>query len=86
LPKLRLKFGSIRGALHFKSLCNKAIYIPTCKFKVGVIYSLFQSTIFIPLVEYSSQRVNSLFKVDDINLIINHASVSNLINVNIKYI
>ncbi|WP_213034556.1 hypothetical protein, partial [Acinetobacter baumannii] len=24
LPKLRLKFGSIRGALHFKSLCNKA--------------------------------------------------------------
>jgi len=25
LPKLRLKFGSIRGALHFKSLCNKAL-------------------------------------------------------------
>ena len=24
LIKLRLKFGSIRGALHFKSLCNKA--------------------------------------------------------------
>ncbi|MCF4388315.1 hypothetical protein L1X30_16780, partial [Acinetobacter baumannii] len=24
LPKLRLKFGSIRGALPFKSLCNKA--------------------------------------------------------------
>lgn len=62
------------------------IYIPTCKFKFGVIYSLFQSTIFITLVEYSSQRVNSLFKVDDINLIMNHASVSNLINVNIKYI
>jgi len=62
------------------------IYIPTYKFKVGVIYSLFQSTIFIPLIEYSSQRVNSLFKVDDINLIMNHASVSNLINVNIKYI
>ena len=32
------------------------------------------------------RKVNSLFKVDDINLIINHASVSNLINVNIKYI
>lgn len=62
------------------------IYIPTYKFKVGVINSLFQSTIFIPLVEYSSQMVNSLFKVDDINLIMNHASVSNLINVNIKYI
>ncbi|MCJ9203689.1 hypothetical protein K5F07_18595, partial [Acinetobacter baumannii] len=28
LPKLRLKFGSIRGALHFKSLCNKASLIP----------------------------------------------------------
>ncbi|MFA8916794.1 hypothetical protein ACEJ80_19180, partial [Acinetobacter baumannii] len=27
LPKLRLKFGSIRGALHFKSLCNKAYLI-----------------------------------------------------------
>ncbi|MEL1601698.1 hypothetical protein V2W64_19190, partial [Acinetobacter baumannii] len=26
LPKLRLKFGSIRGALHFKSLCNKAVH------------------------------------------------------------
>ncbi|OVM95026.1 hypothetical protein B4S22_01485, partial [Acinetobacter baumannii] len=26
LPKLRLKFGSIRGALHFKSLCNKAVW------------------------------------------------------------
>ncbi|MDQ8975947.1 helix-turn-helix domain-containing protein, partial [Acinetobacter johnsonii] len=25
LPKLRLKFSSIRGALHFKSLCNKAV-------------------------------------------------------------
>ncbi len=24
LTKLRLKFGSISGALHFKSLCNKA--------------------------------------------------------------
>ncbi len=61
-------------------------YIPTYKFKVEIIYSLFQSTIFTPLVEYYSQRVNSLFKVDDINLIMNHTSVSNLINVNIKYI
>ncbi|MCU4324834.1 hypothetical protein, partial [Acinetobacter schindleri] len=26
LPKLRLKFSSIRGTLHFKSLCNKAIH------------------------------------------------------------
>ncbi|OOS59767.1 hypothetical protein B9X63_11875 [Acinetobacter baumannii] len=82
---LHLKIISLKKPLQI-GLCNKAIYIPTCKFKVGVIYSLFQSTIFIPLVEYSSQRVNSLFKVDDINLIMNHASVSNLINVNIKYI
>ena len=33
LIKLRLKFGSIRGALHFKSLCNKAIYKSKNKFK-----------------------------------------------------
>ncbi|MCJ9356336.1 hypothetical protein, partial [Acinetobacter baumannii] len=41
LPKLRLKFGSIRGALHFKSLCNKAkmlyneketLFKPTCNY------------------------------------------------------
>ena len=31
--QLRLKFGSIRGALHFKSLCNKAIYKSKNKFK-----------------------------------------------------
>ncbi|HRB57588.1 MAG TPA: hypothetical protein PLR05_06475, partial [Acinetobacter johnsonii] len=27
LPKLRLKFSSIRGALHFQSLCNEAYHI-----------------------------------------------------------
>ncbi|MDP1318209.1 hypothetical protein Q8H44_15495, partial [Acinetobacter lwoffii] len=32
LPKLRLKFGSIRGALHFKSLCNKAYILKEKKY------------------------------------------------------
>lgn len=61
-------------------------YIPTCKFKVGLFIHYFNQPYLYRSLNILRKGVNSLFKVDDINLIMNHTSVSNLINVNIKNI
>ncbi|WP_213069019.1 hypothetical protein, partial [Acinetobacter baumannii] len=51
-PKLRLKFGSIRGALHFKSLCNKALFNSNKNCLINKLATLYLLSLSLYLIDF----------------------------------